>query len=85
MITLDLQMPDMDGLAVLDAMLDREPIPVIMVSSLTRAGAAVTLEALDRGAVDYVAKPERGTGDRPAFAEELIQRSATRPAWTCAA
>jgi len=73
-ITLDLQMPEMDGLAVLDAILDHDPVPVIMVSSLTRAGAAVTFEALDRGATDYVAKPERGAEDRSAFAEELIQK-----------
>ena len=57
-VTLDLQMPDMDGLAVLDVILDRSPLPVIMVSATTRAGAAVTLEALDRGAADYVAKPQ---------------------------
>ena len=42
-----LQMPGMDGLAVLDAMLANDPVPVIMVSSLTYAGAAVTLDALD--------------------------------------
>ena len=59
-ITLDLQMPGMDGLAVLDAVLATNPIPVIMVSSLTYAGAAVTLDALERGAVDYVPKPEKG-------------------------
>ena len=46
-ITLDIQMPDMNGLAVLDAVLRRQPTPVIMVSALTHAGAAVTLEALD--------------------------------------
>ena len=57
-VTLDLQMPGMDGLEVLDAMLASDPIPVIMVSSATCAGATVTLDALDRGAVDYVAKPD---------------------------
>jgi two-component system chemotaxis response regulator CheB len=72
-ITLDLQMPGMDGLAVLDAMLAADPIP-IMVSSLTRAGAAVTLDALERGAVDYVPKPEKkGAGDQT-FAEELLSK-----------
>ena len=71
-ITLDLQMPGMDGLAVLDAMLATNPIPVIMVSSLTYAGAAETLEALDRGAVDYVPKPDKGGTRSQAFGEELL-------------
>jgi two-component system chemotaxis response regulator CheB len=73
-ITLDLQMPGMDGLAVLDAVLNVAPIPVVMVSALTRAGAAVTLEALERGAVDYVAKPEAGVGKEPWFEEELLAK-----------
>jgi two-component system chemotaxis response regulator CheB len=72
-VTLDLQMPDMDGLAVLDVILDRNPLPVIMVSATTRAGAAVTLEALDRGAADYVAKPEPGISVW-AFHAELIRK-----------
>jgi two-component system chemotaxis response regulator CheB len=76
-ITLDIQMPDMDGLAVLDEVLRRQPTPVIMVSALTRAGAAITLEALDRGAVDYVAKPVGGEGARSAFAEELREKIRT--------
>ncbi len=72
-ITLDLQMPGMDGLETLDALLEREAVRVIMVSALTRSGAAVTLEALDRGALDYVAKPEAG-GDMSLFARELIHK-----------
>jgi len=73
-ITLDVQMPEMDGLAVVDAILASDPIPVIMVSSLTRAGAAVTLDALDRGAIDYVAKPDGGAGGMATFVAELIQK-----------
>ncbi len=73
-VTLDLQMPGMDGLAVLDAMLANDAVPVIMVSSLTYAGAAVTLDALERGAVDYVPKPERGGIRDQGFAEELISK-----------
>jgi two-component system, chemotaxis family, protein-glutamate methylesterase/glutaminase len=73
-ITLDLQMPKMNGLTVLDAILDRGPVPVIIVSSLTRAGAAITLEALDRGAVDYVAKPDHETSDWSTFAAELAHK-----------
>lgn len=57
-ITLDIQMPGMDGLACLDRIMIEHPKPVLMVSSLTRDGADVTLEALRLGAVDFVAKPE---------------------------
>ena len=73
-VTLDLRMPGMDGLAVLDAVLASNPIPVIMVSSLTCAGAAVTLDALDRGAVDYVAKPDNATSIPGVFMEELLSK-----------
>jgi two-component system chemotaxis response regulator CheB len=73
-VTLDVQMPDMDGLAVLKEILNRNPLPVIMVSALTRAGAGVTLEALDCGAVDYLAKPEHGASTVSAFKRELIQK-----------
>ena len=55
----------------------RQPTPVIMVSALTHAGAAVTLEALDRGAVDYVAKPGGNASDMAPFAGELIEKIRT--------
>ena len=76
-VTLDIQMPDMDGLAVLDAVLRRQPTPVIMVSALTHAGAAITLEALDRGAVDYVAKPG-GERRRPVGVRRRADRKGPR-------
>jgi two-component system chemotaxis response regulator CheB len=56
-ITLDVQMPQMDGLACLDRIMVMHPCPVVMVSSLTEHGAEVTLDALQLGAVDFVAKP----------------------------
>jgi two-component system, chemotaxis family, protein-glutamate methylesterase/glutaminase len=56
-ITLDVHMPGMDGLACLDQIMVRRPCPVVMVSSLTADGADATLEALRLGAVDFVAKP----------------------------
>ncbi len=58
LITLDVQMPKMDGLETLDAILSEQNIPVIMVSATTQLGGQITLEALDRGAIDYIAKPE---------------------------
>lgn len=56
-ITLDVQMPQMDGLETLDRIMLERPTPVVMVSSLTAQGAETTLRALDLGAVDFVAKP----------------------------
>lgn len=57
-VTLDINMPQMDGLACLDRIMIEAPRPVVMVSSLTAEGADATLEALRLGAVDFVAKPE---------------------------
>lgn len=56
-LTLDIEMPRMDGLTFLRNLMRLRPIPVVMVSTLTEAGAQVTLEALALGAVDFVAKP----------------------------
>lgn len=57
-VTLDITMPGMDGLACLEAIMLDAPRPVVMLSALTQEGAEVTLEALRLGAVDFVAKPE---------------------------
>ncbi|MFN3690048.1 MAG: chemotaxis response regulator protein-glutamate methylesterase [Fimbriimonadales bacterium] len=56
-ITLDVEMPVMDGVAMLQRLMAEQPTPVVMVSSLTRAGAEVTLRCLELGAVDFVTKP----------------------------
>jgi two-component system, chemotaxis family, protein-glutamate methylesterase/glutaminase len=56
-VTLDVHMPEMDGLTCLDRIMIEAPCPVVMVSSMTAAGADATLEALRLGAVDFVAKP----------------------------
>ena len=56
-ITLDINMPEMDGLTALSQIMAMRPVPVVMVSSLTEKGALATFEALALGAVDYVAKP----------------------------
>ncbi len=59
-ITLDVEMPHMDGIDFLERLMRLRPMPVVMVSSLTRRGAEVTLRALELGAVDFVAKPRVG-------------------------
>lgn len=56
-VTLDINMPEMDGLTALSLMMQARPTPVVMVSSLTERGAQATFEALALGAVDYIAKP----------------------------
>ena len=56
-VTLDVEMPNMDGVTFLRKIMTLRPMPVIMVSTLTQAGAETTLEALEIGAVDFVAKP----------------------------
>ncbi len=56
-VTLDLNMPEMDGLTALSLMMQARPTPVVLVSSLTTKGASATLEGLALGAVDFLAKP----------------------------
>jgi two-component system chemotaxis response regulator CheB len=71
-ITLDVEMPRMDGVTFLRKIMALRPTPVVMVSTLTQAGADVTLEALEIGAVDFVAKPTTDLRHAmPALAEEL--------------
>src|ERR1700735_5642278 len=60
-ITLDIEMPRMDGLTFLQKIMSQHPIPVIICSSLAEEGAASTLKALEYGAVDIIAKPRFGT------------------------
>ncbi|MCL7461890.1 chemotaxis response regulator protein-glutamate methylesterase [Pseudomonas sp. NW5] len=59
-LTLDVEMPRMDGLDFLERLMRLRPMPVLMVSSLTQAGSEVTLRALELGAVDFIAKPSVG-------------------------
>lgn len=56
-ITLDVEMPKMDGLKALEIIMEKQPTPVIMLSSLTQEGADITINALNKGAVDFVQKP----------------------------
>ncbi|AVY66864.1 MULTISPECIES: protein-glutamate methylesterase/protein-glutamine glutaminase [Xanthomonas translucens group] len=72
-ITLDVEMPRMDGLAFLENLMRLRPTPVVMISSLTERGADTTLQALALGAVDFISKPKldvaRGLEE---YAEEII-------------
>jgi two-component system chemotaxis response regulator CheB len=72
-VTLDVQMPEMDGLACLNRIMIERPCPVVMVSSLTAEGADATLEALRLGAVDFVPKPDGAVSLHiSAFAPQLL-------------
>ena len=62
-ITLDVEMPRMDGIDFLSRLMRLRPTPVVMVSTLTERGAEVTMRALELGAVDFVAKPKIGVAD----------------------
>ncbi len=62
-ITLDVEMPRMDGIDFLSKLMRLRPMPVVMVSTLTERGAEVTMRALELGAVDFVAKPKIGVAD----------------------
>lgn len=74
-ITLDVEMPRMDGLTFLRNLMRLRPMPVVMVSTLTERGAEVTLEALRLGAVDFVTKPRIDlTHSLPEYAAELIEK-----------
>ncbi len=70
-VTLDIEMPKMDGLSFLKRIMRLRPVPVIMVSTLTAQGAEITLKALEIGAVDFVHKPGQQQQHIESLAEEL--------------
>jgi two-component system, chemotaxis family, protein-glutamate methylesterase/glutaminase len=71
-ITLDIEMPRMDGITFLEKLMDARPTPVIMISTLTEQGADATLQALELGAVDFIPKPKLGIADGLREYSELI-------------
>ncbi|HET9446183.1 MAG TPA: response regulator, partial [Steroidobacteraceae bacterium] len=74
-ITLDVEMPRMDGITFLENLMRLRPTPVVMVSSLTQRGADVTLRALELGAIDFVAKPRIDiAGTLEDYESELIAK-----------
>ncbi|AWL12101.1 Chemotaxis response regulator protein-glutamate methylesterase [Saliniradius amylolyticus] len=74
-ITLDVEMPKVDGLTFLDKLMKAKPTPVLMVSTLTEEGAEVTLKALELGAVDFIAKPKIGVvAGMEAYRELIVSK-----------
>jgi two-component system, chemotaxis family, protein-glutamate methylesterase/glutaminase len=74
-LTLDVEMPRMDGLAFLEKLMRLHPMPVVMVSSLTEKGGETTLRALELGAIDFVTKPKIDIKDGTnALASEIIAK-----------
>ena len=74
-ITLDIEMPKMDGLTFLKNLMRLHPMPVIMISTLTEKGADVTMQALEYGAIDFIAKPKIDvTHSMENYAEEIIAK-----------
>jgi len=72
-LTLDVEMPRMDGVTFLSNLMRLRPMPVVMVSSLTEKGADVTLQALEYGAIDFVTKPAVDVaGSLQDYSEEII-------------
>ncbi|KAF1017245.1 MAG: Chemotaxis response regulator protein-glutamate methylesterase [Stenotrophomonas maltophilia] len=77
-ITLDVEMPRMDGLAFLENLMRLHPLPVVMISSLTERGADTTLQALALGAVDFISKPKLDVArGLQGYAEEIIAKVKT--------
>ena len=73
-ITLDLEMPGLNGIDTLKQIMRRWQLPVVVVSSHSTAGASVTLKALALGAVDFVAKPNDVSARMPEIAKELVSK-----------
>ncbi|KGM29149.1 chemotaxis response regulator protein-glutamate methylesterase [Photorhabdus luminescens] len=71
-LTLDVEMPRMDGIDFLEKLMRLRPMPVVMISSLTAKGSEITLRALELGAVDFVTKPQLGIREGMLAYSELI-------------
>ncbi|NOZ76313.1 MAG: chemotaxis response regulator protein-glutamate methylesterase [Euryarchaeota archaeon] len=77
-ITMDVEMPEMDGIQAVEYIMRENPLPIVMLSALTKEGAKETLQALEYGAVDFIQKPS-GTfsPDLPKIAEEIVAKVRT--------
>src|SRR3954463_1824179 len=74
-ITMDINMPHMDGLQATEVIMSTKPKPIVIVSSESREGADITLKALELGAIDFIAKPSSGIDlDMNTIREDLIKK-----------
>ncbi|WP_230483522.1 protein-glutamate methylesterase/protein-glutamine glutaminase [Sphingomonas sp. Leaf21] len=78
-LTLDVEMPDMNGLDFLERVMRLRPMPVVMLSTLTQAGADVTIRAMELGAVECCAKPAAGCVDRSLIDSVKAAANSRRP------
>ncbi len=77
-LTLDVEMPRMDGVTFLSNLMRLRPMPVIMISTLTEKGADITLQALELGAIDFVSKPKLDLSNQiDGYAQEIIEKVRT--------
>ena len=74
-LTLDVEMPKMDGISFLSNLMRLRPMPVVMISSLTEKGADVTLQALELGAIDFVSKPKLDLAEGlESYTDEIVNK-----------
>ncbi len=73
-ITMDINMPVMDGIKAVKQIMEAQPTPILMVSSLTTSDATITMDALDLGAVDYIAKPGTMNVGKNENREEILHK-----------
>jgi len=73
-ITMDINMPIMDGVTAVRKIMEERPTPILMISSLTTESAKITMEALDAGAVDYISKPGTMNVGRDVNSEDIVQK-----------
>ncbi len=74
-VTLDIEMPRLNGIGVLERLAGRAPVKFLMVSTLTQAGARITFEALNKGAIDYITKPQAtGPAATATFRKQLVDK-----------